>query len=236
MGGSGSENPQTRGQPRPRLTPPPAPRFAFGFTFFGLALDLQALDSNIFLLQVLIGVVDMAAKLGTLLLLSCVGRRPMQAAALVLAGLCILANALVPRGEGQAWVPPRWPRTLPGEEARARNTDRPRPLLWGCWPRTGGPSEEGGVGRDGGGLGGAVRQGWRGMGDTVETGKRNKDSAMRCGDRGREMAVGRRGQGGPPGSGSGCLGGKQIGGSEKEAMRSLRTGCMCAAWGHPKWR
>ncbi|XP_054581804.1 solute carrier family 22 member 12 [Eptesicus fuscus] len=71
--------------------------FAFGFTFFGLALDLQALDSNVFLLQVLIGVVDMAAKLGTLLLLGWLGRRPTQAASLVLAGLCILANALVPR-------------------------------------------------------------------------------------------------------------------------------------------
>ncbi|XP_016075731.1 PREDICTED: solute carrier family 22 member 12 isoform X3 [Miniopterus natalensis] len=70
--------------------------FAFGFTFFGLALDLQALDSNIFLLQVLIGVIDMAAKIGTLLLLSCLGRRPMLAASLVLAGLCILANVLVP--------------------------------------------------------------------------------------------------------------------------------------------
>ncbi|XP_036182683.1 solute carrier family 22 member 12 [Myotis myotis] len=71
--------------------------FAFGFTFFGLALDLQALDSNLFLLQVLLGAVDMAAKLGALLLLSCLGRRPTQAASLVLAGLCILANALAPR-------------------------------------------------------------------------------------------------------------------------------------------
>ncbi|CAK6449690.1 unnamed protein product [Pipistrellus nathusii] len=72
--------------------------FAFGFTFFGLALDLQALGSDVFLLQVLLGAVDMAAKLGTLLLLGRLGRRPTQAASLALAGLCILANALVPRG------------------------------------------------------------------------------------------------------------------------------------------
>ncbi|XP_022363172.1 solute carrier family 22 member 12 isoform X3 [Enhydra lutris kenyoni] len=70
--------------------------FAFGFTFFGLALDLQALGSNIFLLQVLIGVVDIPAKIVTLLLLNRLGRRPTQAGSLVLSGLCILANTLVP--------------------------------------------------------------------------------------------------------------------------------------------
>ncbi|XP_004394044.1 PREDICTED: solute carrier family 22 member 12 [Odobenus rosmarus divergens] len=70
--------------------------FAFGFTFYGLALDLQALDSNIFLLQVLIGVVDIPAKIGSLLLLSRLGRRPTQVGSLVLSGLCILANTLVP--------------------------------------------------------------------------------------------------------------------------------------------
>nr|XP_039326673.1 solute carrier family 22 member 12 isoform X2 [Saimiri boliviensis boliviensis] len=74
--------------------------FAFGFTFFGLALDLQALGSNIFLLQTLIGIVDIPAKTGTLLLLTHLGRRPTQAASLLLAGLCILANTLVPQEMG----------------------------------------------------------------------------------------------------------------------------------------
>ncbi|KAM9220404.1 LOW QUALITY PROTEIN: solute carrier family 22 member 12 [Dugong dugon] len=69
--------------------------FAFGFTFYGLALDL-ALGSNVFLLQVLIGVVDIPAKTGTLLLLSHLGRRHTQALSLVLAGVCILANTVVP--------------------------------------------------------------------------------------------------------------------------------------------
>ncbi|EFB26242.1 hypothetical protein PANDA_004840, partial [Ailuropoda melanoleuca] len=70
--------------------------FAFGFTFYGLALDLQALGSSIFLLQVLIGVVDIPAKIGSLVLLNRLGRRPTQAGSLVLSGLCILANMLVP--------------------------------------------------------------------------------------------------------------------------------------------
>nr|XP_051696154.1 solute carrier family 22 member 12 [Oryctolagus cuniculus] len=74
--------------------------FAFGFTFYGLALDLQALGSDVFLLQVLIGVVDVPAKAGVLLLLSRLGRRPSQAASLVLPGLCVLANTLVPHEMG----------------------------------------------------------------------------------------------------------------------------------------
>lgn len=74
--------------------------FAFGFTFYGLALDLQAISSNIFLLSVLIGVVDIPAKIGILLLLNRLGRRPSQVVSLVLAGLCILANTLVPPETG----------------------------------------------------------------------------------------------------------------------------------------
>lgn len=76
-------------------------RFAFGFTFYGLALNLQALGSNIFLLQVLIGVVDLPVKIGGLLLLDRLGRRLCQASSLVLPGLSILANILVPHGELQ---------------------------------------------------------------------------------------------------------------------------------------
>ncbi|XP_040604715.1 solute carrier family 22 member 12 isoform X2 [Mesocricetus auratus] len=70
--------------------------FSFGFTFYGLALNLQSLGSNIFLLQALIGVVDLPVKIGSLLLLKYLGRRLCQASSLVLPGLCILANILVP--------------------------------------------------------------------------------------------------------------------------------------------
>uniref|UniRef100_A0A8C6IG12 Solute carrier family 22 (organic anion/cation transporter), member 12 n=1 Tax=Mus spicilegus TaxID=10103 RepID=A0A8C6IG12_MUSSI len=74
--------------------------FAFGFTFYGLALDLQALGSNIFLLQALIGIVDLPVKTGSLLLISRFGRRLCQVSFLVLPGLCILSNILVPHGMG----------------------------------------------------------------------------------------------------------------------------------------
>lgn len=64
---------------------------------------MQALDTNVFLLQGLVGVVDVPTKMVTLLLLARAGRRPTQALWLVLAGLCILANMVVPTGE-------HWPR------------------------------------------------------------------------------------------------------------------------------
>lgn len=105
----------------------------------------------------------MAAKLGALLLLNCLGRRPTQAASLVLAGLCILANALVPRGERAGLGAVAVARSLPGEGACARNTD-PRPLLCGCRTRTGRSLERGwwpvlgrGAGREWGGRHGENR-------------------------------------------------------------------------------
>lgn len=102
----------------------PTPRFAFGFTFFGLALDLQALGSNVFLLLVLLGAFDIPAKISTLLLLSRLGRRPMQASSLVLAGLCILANTLVPLGE------PR-PGHMAGGGRAELGAETPGPVLRG---------------------------------------------------------------------------------------------------------
>lgn len=99
-GGNECENKQVSELPTPQPdSTSPTPRFSTGFTFYGLALALQALGGDVFLLQFFIGVVDILAKIGTLLLLSHLGCRPVQAASLVLAGLCILANMLVPHGE-----------------------------------------------------------------------------------------------------------------------------------------
>uniref|UniRef100_F7BTZ3 Solute carrier family 22 member 12 n=1 Tax=Equus caballus TaxID=9796 RepID=F7BTZ3_HORSE len=98
-GGNECENKQVSELPTPQPdSTSPTPRFSTGFTFYGLALALQALGGDVFLLQFFIGVVDILAKIGTLLLLSHLGYRPVQAASLVLARLCILANMLVPHG------------------------------------------------------------------------------------------------------------------------------------------
>ncbi|XP_048216695.1 solute carrier family 22 member 12 [Perognathus longimembris pacificus] len=74
--------------------------FAFGFSFYGVALDLQSLGSNMFLLQGLIGAMDFLGKVATLLLMNYLGRRTIQVSSLVLAGLCMLANTQVPQVMG----------------------------------------------------------------------------------------------------------------------------------------
>lgn len=132
---------------RSHRSPGPAPRFAFAFTFYGLAMNLQALGSNIFLLQLLIGAVDLPAKMGTLLLLGRLGRRPLQAGSLVLSGLCVLANTLVPHGER-----PRRPDCRPGP-----GTEAPRPFPRGLGPEQQPRQEAAGSARERG-------PGWAGAG------------------------------------------------------------------------
>uniref|UniRef100_A0A4X2K6F7 Solute carrier family 22 member 12 n=1 Tax=Vombatus ursinus TaxID=29139 RepID=A0A4X2K6F7_VOMUR len=76
-------------------------RFAIGFVFYGLILDLQNMGSNLFLLQVLFGVIDIPSKTGSFFAMNYIGRRITQAGSLILAGLCILANAVIAQGESE---------------------------------------------------------------------------------------------------------------------------------------
>lgn len=85
--------------PQLTLSPPSRPRFSTSFAYYGLAMDLQNFDFNIYVIQMIFGAVDFPAKLVSILTITYVGRRFTQAAALTLAGLAILANILVPRGE-----------------------------------------------------------------------------------------------------------------------------------------
>lgn len=66
-------------------------------------MDLQNFDFNIYVIQLVFGAVDIPAKLVSILTITFVGRRFTQSFALILAGLAILANVLVPRGEGWGW-------------------------------------------------------------------------------------------------------------------------------------
>lgn len=66
-------------------------------------MDLQNFDFNIYVIQLIFGAVDIPAKLVSILTITFVGRRFTQSFALILAGLAILANVLVPRGEGWGW-------------------------------------------------------------------------------------------------------------------------------------
>uniref|UniRef100_H3BFY9 Solute carrier family 22 member 6, like n=1 Tax=Latimeria chalumnae TaxID=7897 RepID=H3BFY9_LATCH len=67
------------------------------FAYYGLALDLQNFGINIYLVQVIFGAIDIPAKFISTTTMSYVGRRFTQVCSLIIAGLMILANTLVPR-------------------------------------------------------------------------------------------------------------------------------------------
>ncbi|XP_075583244.1 solute carrier family 22 member 6-B-like [Pelecanus crispus] len=71
--------------------------FSTSFAYYGLAMDLQNFDFNIYVIQLVFGAVDIPAKLVSILTITFVGRRFTQSVALILAGLAILGNTLVPR-------------------------------------------------------------------------------------------------------------------------------------------
>ncbi|XP_077314839.1 solute carrier family 22 member 20-like [Lithobates pipiens] len=71
--------------------------FSTGFAFYGLGMDLQNFGISIFLLQLVFGSIDLPAKLGGALLMSCIGRRVTQSGSLILAGVALLCNAFLPQ-------------------------------------------------------------------------------------------------------------------------------------------
>ncbi|XP_042637463.1 solute carrier family 22 member 6 [Orycteropus afer afer] len=71
--------------------------FATSFAYYGLVMDLQGFGVSMYLIQVIFGAVDLPAKLVCFLVINSLGRRPAQTASLLLAGICILINAVVPQ-------------------------------------------------------------------------------------------------------------------------------------------
>ncbi|MCI4386472.1 hypothetical protein PGIGA_G00062800 [Pangasianodon gigas] len=70
--------------------------FSTSFSYYGLSMDLQKFGVNIYLIQVIFGAVDIPAKIIVTVTMSTLGRRLSQCASLILAGITILANLLVP--------------------------------------------------------------------------------------------------------------------------------------------
>ncbi|XP_018546982.1 solute carrier family 22 member 6 [Lates calcarifer] len=66
------------------------------FAYYGLAMDLQKFGVDIYLIQVIFGAVDIPAKVVITVSMSFIGRRPSQCGALIIAGVTILINVLVP--------------------------------------------------------------------------------------------------------------------------------------------
>lgn len=73
-------------------------RLSTSFAYYGLAMDLQKFGVDIYLMQVIFGAVDIPAKVVITVSMSFLGRRPSQSGALIIAGVTILFNLLVPYG------------------------------------------------------------------------------------------------------------------------------------------
>ncbi|XP_047547599.1 solute carrier family 22 member 12 isoform X5 [Lutra lutra] len=137
--------------------------FSQMISYYGLVLDLQNLGSDIFLLQVLFGVVDLLGRATTTFLLSFLGHRMTLASFQAMAGLSILANIFVPQGNpqqprasGKRWslqrvpgsrnsacmeplwlkIPTKGITSSPVEEGG--NLEKPKGL---AWPGSGGRAE-----------------------------------------------------------------------------------------------
>jgi len=61
-------------------------------------MDLQKFGVDIYLIQVIFGAVDIPAKVIITVCMSLIGRRPSQSGALIVAGITILINLMVPNG------------------------------------------------------------------------------------------------------------------------------------------
>ncbi|XP_058925943.1 solute carrier family 22 member 10 [Kogia breviceps] len=72
-------------------------RFANTIPFFGIFFNLQHFGSNIFLFQVIFGVLTALARCLAFLVLNYMGRRPTQMLFMFLVGLSILTNTFVPQ-------------------------------------------------------------------------------------------------------------------------------------------
>lgn len=73
-------------------------RLSTSFAYYGIAMDLQKFGVDIYLIQVIFGAVDIPAKVVITVTMSMLGRRPSQCGALIIAGVMILFNLLVPNG------------------------------------------------------------------------------------------------------------------------------------------
>ncbi|KAM7084995.1 solute carrier family 22 member 20-like [Molossus nigricans] len=70
--------------------------FSNSMAYYGLAMDLQKFGLSVYLVQVLFGVIDIPAMLVATATMISVGRRATVASFLILAGLMVIANMVVP--------------------------------------------------------------------------------------------------------------------------------------------
>uniref|UniRef100_A0A4W6C0P5 Major facilitator superfamily (MFS) profile domain-containing protein n=1 Tax=Lates calcarifer TaxID=8187 RepID=A0A4W6C0P5_LATCA len=77
---------------------PPFFRYGVAFTYYGISLNITGFGLNPYLTQFVFASIEMPMKIGVYFILEKVGRRPGEAGALLLTGLCLLINMFVAKG------------------------------------------------------------------------------------------------------------------------------------------
>ncbi|KAJ8361575.1 hypothetical protein SKAU_G00181000 [Synaphobranchus kaupii] len=70
--------------------------FGVAFTYYGISLNITGFGLNIYLTQFIYAAIEMPSKIAVYYSLDLIGRRPTQAATLLLTGVCIAINLFVP--------------------------------------------------------------------------------------------------------------------------------------------
>lgn len=78
----------------PFLSPPF--RFGVAFSYYGMSMNITGFGLGMYMTQFVFGVIEIPAKLIVLFAVNRVGRKQCQAWTLILAGLCIGANIVIP--------------------------------------------------------------------------------------------------------------------------------------------
>ncbi|XP_056451273.1 solute carrier family 22 member 6-like isoform X2 [Gadus chalcogrammus] len=126
--------------------------FSTSFAYYGLSMDLQKFGVDIYLIQVIFGAADIPAKVIINITMSYCGRRLSQCGGLVLAGITILSNLLVPYDAAN--VP-----SCAGQGLSGRVLQLLLPVLWRALPnypttvRSGLGQHDGAAGGHGGSVG-----------------------------------------------------------------------------------
>ncbi|NWY29469.1 S22A7 protein, partial [Pheucticus melanocephalus] len=71
--------------------------FGVAFSYYGLSMNLTGFGLSIYLSQFVFAVIEIPAKMGMYVLVNRIGRRQNQAWTLILTGVCIGANILIPK-------------------------------------------------------------------------------------------------------------------------------------------
>ncbi|NXO50332.1 S22A7 protein, partial [Aramus guarauna] len=71
--------------------------FGVTFSYYGMSMNLTGIGLNMYLSQFVFGIIEIPAKVIMYVLVNRIGRRQSQAWALILTGLCIGANVIIPK-------------------------------------------------------------------------------------------------------------------------------------------